>query len=139
MSDLSDILSGVRQTNSRTLVVESQVSDVYSLLSDVQSDFQSRVPKLVATASQLSDLHSDVRSYLVGMSGILSDTYSAAAQTTDRRAAALLIQEGDIYSLLNDVRVDVGVLSAVDDNTYSLLWSLESDIQSRFPAVPLQK
>src|SRR4029077_14137196 len=55
----------------------SYVSNVMSYLSDTlsdfKSDFQSRVPKAVATNSQLSDLHSDLRSYLVVMSGVQSD------------------------------------------------------------------
>src|SRR5262249_21322248 len=58
------------------VVMSGVLSDTYSLLSDFQSDFQSRVPKRVATDSQLSDLTSDLKSYLVGMSGMLSDTYS---------------------------------------------------------------
>lgn len=76
VSDLSDILSAAVQTNSRALVIQSHASNIYSLLSDVQSDFQSRVPKLVATNSQLSDLVSDLLSYLTGISGTLSDVRS---------------------------------------------------------------
>src|SRR5574343_1230010 len=56
-------------------------SDIYSLLSDFLSDFQSRVPKLVATNSQLSDvaskLQSDLRSHLNVTSAVISDLYSA--------------------------------------------------------------
>lgn len=37
-SRLSDILSAAQQTNSRALVIASQASDIYSLLSDVSSD-----------------------------------------------------------------------------------------------------
>ena len=37
VSDLSDILSAAQQGNSRLLVNQSRVSDIYSLLSDVQS------------------------------------------------------------------------------------------------------
>lgn len=38
VSDLSNILSAAVQTNSRALVILSQASDIYSLLSDVASD-----------------------------------------------------------------------------------------------------
>ena len=75
-SDDSDILSAITIGNSRVLLNQSRISDVYSMLSDFYSDFQSRVPKAVATNSQLSDLHSDLRSFLAVMSGIGSDTYS---------------------------------------------------------------
>src|SRR5581483_3784190 len=74
----SDAASAAQQANSRVLLNQSRISDVasylvvmsgvqsdlYSLLSDLQSDFQSRVPKRVATDSQLSDVSSDLRSLL---------------------------------------------------------------------------
>src|SRR5574343_1685967 len=56
--------------------VTNDDSDIYSMLSDFLSDFQSSVPKAVATNSQLSDLHSDLRSYLVGLSDQVSDCQS---------------------------------------------------------------
>lgn len=134
-SDMSDIASRVWATtegarvDSRLLVVVSQVSDIdsmltsmsglqsdiYSLLSDVQSDFQSRVPKRVATDSQLSDLASDLRSYLTGLSSTQSD----------------------IYSLLSDLHSDVTITSGIISDIYSNLQagvvvgaSSISDIQS---------
>jgi hypothetical protein len=97
-SDLSDILSAAQQTNSRALVNQSMVSNIYSLLSDVQSDFQSRVPKAVATNSQLSDLASDLKSYLAGMSGVLSDVYSNLAAGVTVGASSL----SDLYSQVWD-------------------------------------
>lgn len=60
-SDVSDIASAVVAG----LPIASVVSDIYSMLSDLYSDFQSRVPKRVATDSQLSDLASDLRSVVV--------------------------------------------------------------------------
>ena len=88
-SDLSDIISAVAVANSRVLLNQSRISDVYSALSDLQSDFQSRVPKAVATNSQLSDLHSDLRSVLIVMSGIQSDIYSAIAAGVEIGASSL--------------------------------------------------
>lgn len=108
VSDLSDILSAATQTNSRTLVAQSYLSDIRSHVSDLQSDFQSRVPKLTASNSQLSDLHSDLRSYLVVMSGIQSD----------------------VYSLLSDVSSDLGVMSGVQSDIYSALSDFVSDFGS---------
>lgn len=125
-SDVSDILSAAQQTNSRVLLNQSRVSDIYSMLSDVQSDFQSRVPKRVATDSQLSDVHSDLQSRIGGITAAvsasdisdiasavraqlvsdLSDILSAAVQTNSR---ALVNQSrvSDIYSLLSDANSDL--------------------------------
>ena len=61
-------------TNASLSSLSGAVSDLYSLLSDHHSDFQSRVPKRVATDSQLSDLHSDLRSFLVVMSGVVCES-----------------------------------------------------------------
>ena len=72
-------MSRISDTQSYLAVMSGILSDTYSAVSDFQSDFQSRVPKAVATNSQLSDLHSDLRSYLVGISGAVSDAHSAAA------------------------------------------------------------
>lgn len=139
VSDISDIASAVwanvvgAQVNSRLLLAKSSLSDIYSSLSDLQSDFQSRVPKRVATDSQLSDLHSDLRSYMVGMSGMLSDVHSAATQMNSR---TLLVQSqvSDIYSLLSDVSSDLGVMSGVQSDIYSGLSDLSSKFGARFPA-----
>ncbi len=75
-SDISDILSAVQQVNSRVLVNKSGVSDIYSLLSDFQSDFVSRVTAGIATRSQVSDLASDITSRLLVMSSNISDIQS---------------------------------------------------------------
>jgi hypothetical protein len=66
-SRLSDILSAAVQTNSRVLLNQSRISDVYSMLSDLQSDFQSRVPKLVANNSQVSGVLSDIQSAMAAL------------------------------------------------------------------------
>src|SRR5574343_114836 len=109
--------------------VTNDDSDIYSLLSDMQSDFQSRVPKAVATNSQLSDLASDLRSYLVGCSAIISAAHSAAAQANSR---ALVIQSmaSDIDSAANsqfliytsdisDIKSMLTYLSDLGSNAYS--------------------
>src|SRR3989304_10538582 len=90
-NDDSDIMSNINIGNSRVLLNQSRVSDVYPMLSDLLSDFQSRVPNRVATDSQLSNLHSDLRSFLVVQSSVDSDVYSALTDARDalvtRRAA----------------------------------------------------
>lgn len=106
-SRLSDILSAAQQTNSRVLVIQSIVSDVRSQVSDLQIDFQSRVPKLVATSSQLSDLSSDLKSAIGNVSVALtasdiSDIASAVAAT----AGALTASEiSDIASAVRALLV----------------------------------
>lgn len=151
---VSDAHSAAEQANSRILLVLSRlsdfdsrlvsdVSDVRSMLSDMMSDFQSRVPKRVATDSQVSDLHSDLRSYLVGMSDMLSNTHSAAilgaSHASDAHSAAnaaasraLLIQStsSDIYSLLSDVQSDFQSRVPKRVATDSQLSDLHSDLKS---------
>jgi hypothetical protein len=89
-SQLSDLASDVKSA----VAVgggTSVISDIYSLLSDLQSDFQSRVPKRVATDSQLSDLASDVKSAVTanGASGITSDIYSLLSDFVSDFGSAL--------------------------------------------------
>src|SRR5574343_1127037 len=109
--------------------VTNDDSDIYSMLSDFLSDFQSRVPKAVATNSQLSDLASDLRSYLVSMSGMLSDTHSAATLGASRAlvnqsmlsdidsalTSQLLLYTSDI----SDIKSALTALSDATSNAYS--------------------
>src|SRR5574343_1051246 len=109
--------------------VTNDDSDIYSLMSDFVSDFQSRVPKLVATNSQLSDLHSDLRSYLVGCSAIMSDAHSAATLAASRALVCQsLISDVDsaitsrflIYtSDISDIKSMLIYLSVLGSNAYS--------------------
>ena len=121
-SNLSDIGSRVwadtigTRVDSRLLLVQSRISDAQSMLSDFYSDFQSRVPKAVATNSQLSDLHSDLRSYLVVMSGVQSD----------------------LYSLLSDLQSDFQSRVPKRVATDSQLSDMASDIKSAITVVQSQ-
>src|SRR5690606_28846178 len=161
VSDLSDLLSRTTQLNSRVLVAQSLapdahsaaavaasralvtqegVSDLYSLLSDLESNLGSRIPKRVATDSQLSALISDLASAIGagvpldgstmsdlrsaieagGGASVLSDVLSAAQQVNSR----LLVNQSrvsDIYSLLSDLHSDVGALSGVVSDVQSAL------------------
>jgi hypothetical protein len=100
---------------SRILRILSDTSQINSVLSDLDSNFQSRVPKAVATNSQLSDLHSDLRSHLAVTSGVVSD----------------------IYSLLSDLHSDVGVMSGVVSDIYSGLATIPASMLSAAVANPI--
>ena len=90
-SDLSDILSAAVQTNSRVILVQSRLSDFNSVYTSDISDLKSQLTVIqsmasdahsaaLATQSSASDIYSllsDVSSDLTVMSGVLSDTYSA--------------------------------------------------------------
>lgn len=64
--------SDLSQINSRVLLNQSRISDVYSLLSDLDSNFQSRVPKETASKSLLSDANSDLASKIAGITASVS-------------------------------------------------------------------
>lgn len=128
-SNLSDILSAAVQANSRVLVNQSYLSDIRSHVSDLQSDFQSRVPKRVATDSQLSDLSSDLKSAITVAQSMASDAASAAQQANSR---VLLNQSAisDVYSLLGTVGVSVSAISDIASAVTAALASDLSDIKS---------
>lgn len=141
-SAMSDVASQVwahavgTRIDSRILVIQSSVSDVYSMLSDHHSDFQSRVPKLVANNSQLSDLASDLRSFLVVMSGIQSDIYSAISdfqsdfQSRVPKKVATDSQLSDLASdIVSDMKSFIGAGVPADASTMS-------DIRSAIAAGP---
>ncbi len=137
-SDLSDVLSAATQVNSRVLVAQSFLSDIRSHVSDLQSDFQSRVPKRVATDSQLSDLASDVKSAVAVANSRLVVAQSAAS---------------DIYSLLSDFQSDfssrvpklVATNSQLSDlasdvkSAVTVVQSMVSDVQSAVAVLPSSK
>lgn len=138
-SDVSDIASAVVAG----LPIASLVSDIYSLLSDLNSNFNSRVPLEPAGRSQLSDLSSDVKSAVsVGSSRVLlvqsrlsdldsrlvSELSDVLSQLTVVQSmasdAASAAQQGNSRVLLNQSRIS---------DVYSLLSDLQSDFQSRVP------
>ena len=123
-------------TNASLSSLSSITSDLYSLLSDHHSDFQSRVPKRVATDSQLSDLHSDLRSFLVIMSGVVSDTYSLLSDhhsDFQSRVPKQVATNSQLSDLASDLKSFMNVSSGVQSDIYSMLSDLQSDFQSRVP------
>lgn len=152
-SRLSDILSAAQQTNSRVLVVQSMVSDVQSVVSNINSiagasptasDIASQTYALLA--SQLSDALSaaqqtnsrvllnqsrisDIASYLVAMSGALSDVYSQLSDfRSDLGSLVTTTGVGLNASTMSDIR------SAIAANTPTLSASDISDIASAVAA-----
>lgn len=103
----SDAHSAAAQANSRALVIESTLSDIDSALTSQFSDFQSRVPKEVANASQLLLMKSN-----------LSDVESGV---------------DDVYSLLTAVQSDFQSRVPKEVATKSGLTAVQSDFQSRVP------
>ena len=114
--------SAISDVDSQVLLNASVLDSVFSVLSNLDSNFGSRVPKAVATNSQLSDLHSDLRSYATGMSDMLSDVDSQLTVNYD------LISDVDSQVLLN--------ASAISDVDSQLLLnaSMISDIESQVDA-----
>jgi hypothetical protein len=107
------------------------------MLSDFYSDFQSRVPKAVATNSQLSDLHSDLRSYLVVMSGVQSDLTSALSDLQSdfqSRVPKRVATDSQLSDVSSDLRSLIGAGVALNASALSdidsLFGSRLSDIQS---------
>src|SRR3990172_1911803 len=105
---------------------EIDPSDAYSLLSDLMSDFQSRVPKAVASQSLLSDVNSNLLSYLLGMSGMLSDVDSAL---TSQFTAGHGLNASDMSDIAS--RVWATVIGAAVSSRIALIQSNVSDVESQ--------
>jgi hypothetical protein len=135
-SDLSDIVSGIiaggvatqsklgavetslLDTRSKLVVMSGIQSDIYSLLSDMDSNFQSRIPKEVASKSLLSDINSNLLSFLGGISDTLSAVY---------------VDTTDISNVVSNIHADLANLSGIGSDIYSLLSDLNSNLDSRIP------
>ncbi len=98
-SDMSDIASRVQSA------LGPEISNIYSLLSDHDSNMQSRVPKEVASASLLSDVNSDLSSQIGGITASVSE--SDMSDIASRVQSALGPEISNIYSLLSDHDSDI--------------------------------
>jgi hypothetical protein len=92
---------------SRALLNQSRISDVYSLLSDHNSDFQSRVTAPVATSDQLSQTESNLTSQI-------SDLYDLVSDIDSQVNAGVPITSGSRESLVDEVWDEV--LTGVSHN-----------------------
>jgi hypothetical protein len=119
---------------SRALLNQSRISDVYSMLSDLQSDFGSRVPKRVATDSQLSALTADV------ISALAAGVPVSASDMSDLRSAiaAGTLTASAISDIASAVAVEIAsrmsdILSAAQqtNSRVALVQSTASDIYSQ--------
>jgi hypothetical protein len=154
-SAASDAASAATQANSRVLLNQSRISDIYSLLSDLDSNFQSRVPKETAARSQLSDLASDlasdIKSNLLLHTSTLSDIQSVlllhTSSFSDLQSAlsdahsdlaskigaiTVTISASDVSDIASAVVAGLPITSTISD-IYSLLSDLNSNFQSRVP------
>ena len=122
-SDISDIASAVVAA----LPITSTVSDIYSMLSDFFSDFQSRVPKRVATDSQLSDLMSDAVSDLKSFIGAGVPLDASSLSDIRSAVAATELDASD----LSDIASAVWAAKYTAHSGASSFGSLVSDIYSR--------
>ncbi len=145
LSDInSNLLSYLVGISGAISDVDSQMVLDTATLSDFQSNLLSRVPKLVANNSQLSDLASDLRSYMIGMYNFVSDVESQVdvnASLLDDitgQASVLLSNVSDVESqvdllgtsaYLSDIYSDL--LSAIGGVTATVGASDMSDIASR--------
>ena len=125
-SDVSDLLSRTTQINSRVLLNESMVSDVYSLLSDLNSNFGSRIPKEPAARSQLSDLASDIKSAVGNVSVTLT-----ASDISDIASAVVANLPGLNASDISDIASAVWAAKYTAHSGASSFGSLFSDVYSR--------
>jgi hypothetical protein len=136
LSYLTGMSGALSDVDSQVLLNASVLDSVFSVLSNLDSNFGSRVPKLVATDSQVSDLASDLRSYLVGMSGALSDVESQVdlLATSDYLSGL----HSDLYSAIGGVTATLSasdisdITSAVWSADYSVLGAAASSFGSRF-------
>ena len=112
-ADISNVLSNVH----------ADLADLSGIVSDFYSDFQSRVPKAVATASRLLLAES-----------VISDAHSAAAQANSR---VLLNQSriSDVYSLVSDFYSDFGSRVPKEMPSKSLVSDYHSDLKSAVGAI----
>ena len=121
----------LRKTASGTSDVQSALLVMSDVLSDFYSDFQSRVPAVVATQTQLTAVQSDVRSYLAGMSNTESDIYSLLSDLRSdfqSRVPKLVATASQVSDVVSDVRSYLVSLSGMLSATYSVAAKAQSQV-----------
>jgi hypothetical protein len=140
----SDAHSAAAQANSQLLVNQSVVSDVlshlvaesavqsniYSLLSDLNSEFGSRVPSVVPTVSNLSDVHSDLKSAIGAITVSLDDSNISDIASAVVAALPITSMVSDIYSLLSDLNSEFLSRVPSEVSSRSQVSDLISDLRS---------
>ncbi len=113
--------------------ISDAISNVDSALTSQYSNIISRVPKEVAARSQLSDLASDLKSYLAGMSGAISDIDSAVSSQYSDLLSTVGSQFAVVSNYLSNASNYLSNISAVLSDVRSNVSDLQSDFQSRVP------
>ncbi len=120
--------SDVSQVKADTSDLRSYVrSGIASTLSDVHSLISSRLTGVLATKSQASHL----RSFLVVMSGVLSDTYSSVSDLRSYMRSQMSSHVSAVSDLRSYVRSQLVYLSSISSDTYSSISDLRSYMRSQ--------
>lgn len=143
-NDDSDLLSAISIGNSRVLLVQSQLSDAYSQLSDFRSDIHSFVSTtgVGLHASALSDIRSAIAAVTASVSASdMSDIRSAitaAASDVKSYVSGIGASSSDVASAVN---VELGsrlsdILSAAQqaNSRVLVIQSMTSDLSSQMTA-----
>jgi hypothetical protein len=125
-SNISDIASAVVAA----LPITSAVSDIYSLLSDLNSNFHSRIPAEPSSRSQLSDAHSDLKSAIGAITVTLDASNISDIASAVVAALPITSAVSDIYSLLSDLNSNFHSRIPVEPAARSQLSDLASDVKS---------
>ena len=142
-SDLSDILSHALQGNSRAAIIQTMLSNVQSALSDVHSDLRSQIGGITATinASDISEIASAVK---IAIGSELSDILSHALQGNSR-AAVIQTMLSNVQSAVSDLHSDltsqlgnVGVTASSISEIASAVQLILSDTLSNIMSAAVQ-
>jgi hypothetical protein len=135
-SDISDIASAVWAEKWHVHSTASSFGSAFEVLMSSVSDLTSRVTKEAASKSLLSDVESNVRSQIAGLSAAISDVDSALTSQYSNMTSRIP-KEVASKSLLSDVdsqvRSQIAGLSATVSDVYSAVSNLQSDFSSRVP------
>jgi len=151
-SDIKSQITGIsgELSNIYSMVVglSSPVSDIYSSLSDLRSfirgglsdqisDFQSVALAAVRSRFLIStSTLSDIQSYLVGISGMLSDTHSAAAAAAAAADTTSIASAVWAHANASNVKSQVSILrTLITMNDTSVLSDIRSVVRSAAAAI----
>jgi hypothetical protein len=130
-SDLSDLLSRTTEINSRVLVGQSWLSDIYSLASDLNSDLRSLITGtgVQLNASSLSDLRSAIAGVTAAVSASdMSDIASRVQALLASDLSDLMSRTTQINSRVSDLNSDLRSLITLTGITLDA--STMSDLRS---------
>jgi hypothetical protein len=118
-----ELINGEAAAAVTDYATDSNLSALTATVSDLRSDFQSRVPSQVATASAMQAVYSNLQAYLPGMSDTQSDIYALLSDLQSdfqSRVASRVATPSTIDAATSDVK---SAITATDSNL-NLLRSL---------------